>query len=124
MLFYFFRDQANVSRQKCTSHTELFVGRTGDQVHLNEIGEIDERRPGRAVLEIVQREQIAVRFQATAGSDYFAVDLNGFQDLDDNLILGENCGEFAEQRFARAVNERAATGNQPIDSEKHNAVEG
>src|ERR1700723_3868243 len=124
MRFHFFSDQTNVPRQKCTSLAELFVVRTGDQVHLNEIGEIDERRPGRAVLEIVQREEIAVRFQATASGDDFAVDLNGFQDLDDNLILGENCGEFAEQRFARAVNERAATGNQPIDSEQHNAVEG
>src|ERR1700722_1010219 len=59
MRFYFFSYQANVSRQKCARHAELFVIRTGHQVHFNEIGEIHERRPGRAVLEMVQREKKA-----------------------------------------------------------------
>jgi hypothetical protein len=49
------------------------------------------------LFKIVQREKIAVRFQALAGGDDFSVDLDGFQDLDDNLILRKDCGEFTEQ---------------------------
>ena len=91
--------------------------RTGDQVHLNEIGEINERRPGRSVLEIVQREKIAVRLQTTARRKDLRVDFNRLQNLDDDLMPGKNRGELAEKRLARAIHECAAAGNQPIDSE-------
>src|ERR1700721_226060 len=123
MCFYFFSNQANVSRQKCPRHSELFVIRTGDQVHLNEIGEIHERSPGRTVFKIVQGEKVAFRFQTTAGGDDLTVDFDRFQDLDDYLIFRKDCGEFAEQRFARAVDKRAAAGNQTVDSEQQNAAE-
>ena len=92
------------------------------KIDFYEIGQIHQRFIGIAVNEIVHGQEIPGLLQAPAGLDHLGVRLDGFQDLDDDLVFGDEMKVVLEKDVAGDVDEPPLTARQGGHVEEGEAV--
>jgi len=94
----------------------------GAEVHLDDVGEADQRVVPVVADHVVERDHVAALLQLTAGVEDLVVLLDVLENLDHDAVFGQERGVALHQRVAREVDERALAAGQALEAEADEAV--
>src|SRR5438093_884922 len=100
----------------------LGAGVGAAEVHLDDVGEADQRVVPVVADHVVERDQVSALLQITAGVEDLVVLLDILEDLDHDAVLGQERGVALHQRVAREVDERALAAGEALEAKAEEAV--
>ncbi|MFZ0737685.1 MAG: hypothetical protein WA002_04340 [Candidatus Acidiferrales bacterium] len=102
----------------------LFGRASGEEIHLDEIGDFDKRPRFRHVDEIIQCKTVAGVLQPPASFEGFSVGLQILEYFADDEVARQQRQVLAHEKFARTIDEREPPLRQPVEAEEKQIING
>ena len=107
--FHFFGQHADVFFRVPGNKRALFLPVGEAEIHLDDVGERDQRSPVGRIHEIIERDRVSRLLQAPAGVDDFLVGIDVFENFDHHRIGREKRNIVPKQKIPGTVDEHAVS---------------
>src|SRR5208282_2475599 len=121
--FQFFREHFALRGGKPAHHANSFLRAGCTDIDFDDVGKFAKRKARIVGREVIERNEIASRFQPLAGGDDAVFGLNRLQDLGHDLGGGQQREQIFEEDLTGAIHEGEAVSTKGVDTEEQGAIE-